>query len=110
MLDGASRAEAAKVGASGPCSLNRITQSRSVCRSIPPGAPAKLNKEHRAFLARIADQGPIPAIHGGVRWRACDLIMRLHEEIGQPSALSAKSGIRGKVYVDISRAIFGVGE
>jgi hypothetical protein len=27
-------------------------------------------------------EGPIPAIHGVVRWRACDLIMRLHEEFG----------------------------
>jgi hypothetical protein len=26
------------------------------------------------------DEGPIPAIHGVVRWRACDLIMRLYEE------------------------------
>ena len=25
---------------------------------------------------------PIPAIHGVVRWRACDLIMRLYEEFG----------------------------
>jgi hypothetical protein len=35
---------------------------------------------HRAFLARIVEEGPIPAIHGVVRWRACDLIMRLYEE------------------------------
>ena len=28
------------------------------------------------------DEGPIPAIHGVVLWRACDLIMRLHEEFG----------------------------
>jgi hypothetical protein len=28
-----------------------------------PGAPAKLNNEHKAFLARIVDEGPIPAIH-----------------------------------------------
>ena len=27
-------------------------------------------------------EGPIPAVHGVVRWRACDLIMRLHEEFG----------------------------
>ena len=25
------------------------------------------------------DEGPIPAVHGVVRWRACDLIMRLHD-------------------------------
>ena len=41
-----------------------------------PGAPAKLGEEHMAFLARIVEEGPIPAIHGVVRWRACDLIMR----------------------------------
>src|ERR1700755_3073932 len=42
----------------------------------------KLNAIHKAFLARIVEEGPIPAIHGVVRWRACDLIMRLHEEFG----------------------------
>src|SRR5262249_48176419 len=44
--------------------------------------PPKLNAIHKAFLARIVEEGPIAAIHGVVRWRACDLIMRLHEEVG----------------------------
>jgi hypothetical protein len=44
--------------------------------------PCKLEDEHKAFLARIVDEGAMPAIHGVVRWRACDLIMRLHEEFG----------------------------
>jgi transposase len=44
-----------------------------------PGAPGKLSKKHKAFLARLVVEGPIPAIHGVVRWRACDLVMRLHE-------------------------------
>ena len=44
--------------------------------------PPKLTDTHRAFLARIVEETPIPAIHGVVRWRACDLIMRLHEEFG----------------------------
>ena len=44
--------------------------------------PPKLDATHRAFLARIVEEGPIPAVHGVVRWRACDLIMRLHEEFG----------------------------
>src|SRR5271168_4588058 len=88
VLDGASRAEAAKVGG-----MDRQTLRDWVVRfneqgpdgliNVPaPGAPAKLNKRHRAFLARIVDEGPIPAVHGVVRWRACDLIMRLHEEFG----------------------------
>jgi transposase len=44
--------------------------------------PPKLGKKHRAFLLRLVEEGPIPAIHGVVRWRACDLIMLLHEEFG----------------------------
>src|SRR5579863_601914 len=88
VLDGSSRAEAANIGG-----MDRQTLRDWVIRfneqgpdgliNVPaPGAPAKLNKEHRAFLARIVDEGPIPAVHGVVRWRACDLIMRLHEEFG----------------------------
>jgi putative transposase len=88
VIDGVSRAEAAKVGG-----MDRQTLRDWVIRfneqgpdgliNIPaPGAPAKLNEGHRAFLARIVDEGPIPAIHGVVRWRACDLIMRLDEEFG----------------------------
>ena len=42
----------------------------------------KLDQKHGAFLARIVEEGQIPAIHGVVRWRACDLIIRLHEEFG----------------------------
>src|SRR5262245_40306071 len=54
-----------------------------VLSNIPsPGMPPKLNSRHKVFLARIVEEGPIPAIHGVVRWRACDLIMRLHEEFG----------------------------
>jgi transposase len=45
-----------------------------------PGAPGKLSAEHKAFLAHIVEAGPIPAIDGVVRWRACDLIMQLHEK------------------------------
>ena len=47
-----------------------------------PGAPAKLQAEHRAFLGRLVEEGPIPAVHGVVRWRACDLIALVQEEFG----------------------------
>src|SRR2546430_13729133 len=88
VLDGAPRTEAATIGG-----MDRQTLRDWVIRfnergpegltNIPsPGGPAKLGDEHKAFLARIVDEGPIPAIHGVVRWRACDLIMRLHEEFG----------------------------
>src|SRR6201998_3723903 len=88
VLDGASRAEAAKVGG-----MERQTLRDWVIRfneqgpdgliNVPaPGAPAKLNKRHRAFLARIVDEGAIPAVHGVVGWRARDLIIRVHAGVG----------------------------
>ena len=40
----------------------------------PPGQPSKLTDTHRAALQAIIEQGPIPAIHGVVRWRLIDLI------------------------------------
>jgi transposase len=51
--------------------------------NIPsPGVPPKLDATDKAFLARIVEEGSIPAVHGVGRWRACDLILRLHEEFG----------------------------
>jgi hypothetical protein len=33
--------------------------------NIPsPGVSPKLDDRHKAFLARIVDEGPIPAVHG----------------------------------------------
>src|SRR3954452_1208225 len=46
----------------------------------PPGQPSKLTAAHRAALQAIVEQGPIPAIHGVVRWRLIDLIAWLWEE------------------------------
>src|SRR3954465_4107724 len=46
----------------------------------PPGQPSKLTDAHRAALQAIIEQGPIPAIHGVVRWRLIDLIQWLWEE------------------------------
>jgi hypothetical protein len=72
-------------------------QGRDSLINIPsPCVPPKLNAMHRAFLAKIVEEGPVPAIHGVVRWRACDLIMRLHEESASryrttPSIVPSKS-------------------
>ena len=37
------------------------------------GQPSRLNHRHRAALAGVIESGPIPAIHGVVRWRIIDL-------------------------------------
>jgi len=45
-----------------------------------PGNPAKLDDDQRKALAQIVESGPIPAIHGVVRWRLCDLVTWIWEE------------------------------
>src|SRR5262250_3209660 len=88
VLDGGSRTKAAKIGG-----MDRQTLRDWVIRFndqgpdrliniASPGVPPKLDATHRAFLARIVEEGPMPLVHGVARWRACDLIMRLHEEFG----------------------------
>jgi transposase len=44
------------------------------------GKPSKLNDGQRRALARIVESGPIPAIHGVVRWRRKDLALWIFEE------------------------------
>jgi Winged helix-turn helix len=48
-------------------------------RLEPPGPPSKLTDAHRAALVARVDAGPIPAIHGVVRWRLIDLIQWVWE-------------------------------
>jgi transposase len=86
IYDGASRTQAAEAGgvtlqvvrdwvlrfnADGPAGL--------IDRK-PPGQPSRLNSEHRAALAEMIENGPIPAVHGVVRWRIIDLCQHLQEE------------------------------
>src|SRR6202043_1762976 len=86
IYEGASRTEAAKIGgvtlqivrdwvmkfnAHGPGGLID-------CK--PPGQPSRLNGAHRAALAAILESGPIPAVHGVVRWRIVDLCQWIFEE------------------------------
>ena len=86
IYDGGSRAQAAETGgvtrqivrdwvvkfnAEGPDGL--------IDRKIP-GRPSKLEETHRDALRRIIESGPIPAVHGVVRWRLIDLCQWLFEE------------------------------
>jgi transposase len=86
IYDGASRTAAARIGgvtlqivrdwvirfnAHGPDGL--------IDRKAP-GQPSRLNSRHRAALAAILESGPIPAIHGVVRWRIVDLCQWVWDE------------------------------
>src|SRR3712207_5404145 len=45
-----------------------------------PGQPSRLTDAHRAAPPAAVEIGPIPAIHGVVRWRLIDLCQWLWEE------------------------------
>jgi transposase len=46
----------------------------------PPGQPSRLTDAHRSALAAMIESGPLPAVHGVVRWRLVDLIQWLWDE------------------------------
>ena len=45
-----------------------------------PGQPARLDGEHRRALVELIEAGPIPAVHGVVRWRLVDLVQWIWDE------------------------------
>ncbi len=45
-----------------------------------PGQAPKLRAEQEAQLAEVVEQGPIPSVHGVVRWRLKDLVGWVWEE------------------------------
>ncbi len=45
-----------------------------------PGPKPRLDDEHRAALTAVVESGPIPAVHGVVRWRIVDLCQWIFEE------------------------------
>jgi transposase len=86
IYEGASRAEAAQIGSvtrqivrDWVVKFNTLGPEGLIDRK-PPGLPSRLNDTHRAALMAIIEQGPIPAVHGVVRWRLVDLIQWLWDE------------------------------
>ncbi len=85
-FDGATRSEAAKIGGVGlqvvrdwVLKYNAQGPDGLIDRKAP-GQPPRLNEAHRAALAAILESGPIPAVHGVVRWRIVDLRQWIFEE------------------------------
>jgi transposase len=86
IYEGASRAEAAQVGSvtrqivrDWVVKFNALGPEGLMDRK-PPGVPSRLNDMHRAALVAVIESGPIPAVHGVVRWRLVDLIQWLWDE------------------------------
>src|SRR5689334_11201987 len=75
IYDGASRAEAAEIGGvtrqiirDWVLKFNTVGPDGLIDRKAP-GQPSRLNETHRIALAAAIESGPIPAVHGVVRWR-----------------------------------------
>ena len=86
IYDGGSRTAAARIGGVG-LQIVRDWVVRFNARGADglldgkaPGARPKLDDAQRRALVDIVERGPIPAIHGVVRWRLIDLVEWLHEE------------------------------
>ena len=45
-----------------------------------PGAPSLLDERQRQALRQIVEDGPIPSVHGVVRWRLIDLAQWVFDE------------------------------
>lgn len=86
IYDGATRTEGAKIGG---VTLQIVRDwvlkfndhgPSGLIAGKAPGKTPRLRDDHRAALARMVEDGPIPAVHGVVRWRLVDLCQWMFEE------------------------------
>src|SRR5918996_3267826 len=86
IYEGASRSEAARIG----CVTLQIVRDwvlrfnargpQGLVTGRAPGSRPLLNGIQRQELQRIVDHGPIPSVHGVVRWRLVDLVQWVWDE------------------------------
>ena len=86
IYEGGSRADAARIGAVGLQTVRdwvlrfNAEGPEGLLTAKAPGAPPLLTPEQRQTLERIIEEGPIPSLHGVVRWRLVDLVQWVWEE------------------------------
>ena len=86
IYDGAMRTQAAKIGGVGLQIIRdwvlrfNARGPDGLLNGKAPGQPSKLDDGQRQAIARMIESGPIPAVHGVVRWRLIDLAQWIFEE------------------------------
>jgi transposase len=86
VYDGGSRSDAAAIGGVGLQTVRdwvlafNAEGPAGLVNGKAPGNRPLLGEGERAALRRIVEEGPIPAVHGVVRWRIVDLMQWVWEE------------------------------
>ena len=86
ICDGGARSDAARIGGVGLQVIRdwvlrfNAEGPGGLTDRKAPGQPPKLDDAQRQALARLVENGPIPAAHGVVRWRLKDLVQWVWEE------------------------------
>src|SRR5476651_388301 len=86
IYDGARRTKAAKIGGVGLQIIRdwvlrfNARGPDGLLNGKAPGQPSKLKDSQRQSIARMIENGPIPAIHSVVRWQLIDLAQWIFEE------------------------------
>ena len=88
IYDGGSRPDAARIGGVGVQIVRdwvvrfNAKGPDGLLTGKAPGAPSILDERQRQALRQVVEDGPIPALHGVVRWRLIDLAQWLFEVPG----------------------------
>jgi transposase len=88
IYDGGSRGDAAKIGGVGLPTIRHWVMRfnaegpEGLIDGKAPGQRPKLSETQRQELAHIVESGPIPAVHGVIRWRLIDLARWIFEAFG----------------------------
>ncbi len=102
IYDGGARSDAARMSGVGlqvirdwVVRLNADGPNGLIDRKASGPSP-KLNNEQRRALGRVVASGPIPAIHGVVRWRLKDLAQWIWEEFRASASSCAEREPRSR--------------
>ncbi len=86
IYEGGSRTDAARIGGVGLQTVRdwvlrfNARGPDGLVDGKAPGPKSKLDDAHRRALVATIEAGPIPAVHGVVRWRLIDLAQWIYDE------------------------------
>ena len=97
VYDGGSRSEGARAGGVGLQTFRdwvlrfNAAGPAGLVDGKAPGQAPRLDRAQRRELAQLIEDGPIPAVHGVVRWRLSDLAAVGDGDVSAPRSASRRS-------------------